>query len=720
MRRDGQRSVERSVRGPVPLTRPGALPDVLLGGLALVATHLMFLWSRREPVFSDDLSYWSKAGGWTLPLVDGGESSTGSNMAPGALASSTANDHRMLLHLAVLLARVVLGDTPTAFAAVPYLAAMGAALGTFLLVARLTDATSGFVAVIALLALVPFQRNIAVLTPDWPAAALVALSVALLVIALTMAASWRRTLTAVASGLTVGAAFGVSEQATFAILGMGLIAAVLLFRGRSAVVLAWSAGGIAAFLADMGASWVLTGSPLGRIQALIGGGHVGGRIQAARSASVAPERFVVETDPGLEGAPVTWPYLTMRYLDLLWTSAAGRLLLIALVVAIFFVLVRWRRGEIALIGVTALTALAGVSLAATSIDPPIPLLRLNERYLAPSLPLLVAFAVIAIHRLAVAIPWVLDGPRGQQWRPAKLALPAFAFLMLVGGVADTSLDPRFVRNGETAMRDIAAHVANTDGPVTVWADFRTAQGIHLFLDPVDRSRVTYLTSFDTGAAERSTPSTPVNLAVLNLKRFSCGTDYRGSCVNPVPTSAAWPDATLDVIEAGYPFSDIRLAVPAPDATVRAFEWRALDAAFTAFLQRGATGGLVDAGGGAFLLDAATDVRVALGPGDGFSASDPPETLMLRSGDRAHVAVEVGWSEGVWVRRVEARTFGPDGRLLDRSRLYVTGSNGDRVTFGGAVPLRDAASVTIFAIIAGSGEATFGSPVVAERLDVPRP
>ena len=125
-------------------------------------------------------------------------------------------------------------------------------------------------------------------------------------------------------------------------------------------------------------------------------------------------------------------------------------------------------------------------------------------------------------------------------------------------------------------------------------------------------------------------------------------------------------------------------------------------------------------GGTFLLNAATDVRVVLGPGDGFSASDPPETLMLRSGDRAHIAVEVGWSEGVWVRRVEARTFGPDGRLRDRSRLYVTGSNGDRVTFGGAVPLRDAASVTIFAIIAGSGEATFGSPAVAERLDVPRP
>ena len=94
--------------------------------------------------------------------------------------------------------------------------------------------------------------------------------------------------------------------------------------------------------------------------------------------------------------------------------------------------------------------------------------------------------------------------------------------------------------------------------------------------------------------------------------------------------------------------------------------------------------------------------------------------MLRSRDRSNNAHEVAWRDGVCLRRVEARTLGPHGLLRDRSRLYVTGSNGDRVTFGGAVPLRDAASVTIFAIIAGSGEATFGSPAVAERLDVPRP
>jgi hypothetical protein len=45
---------------------------------------------------------------------------------------------------------------------------------------------------------------------------------------------------------------------------------------------------------------------------------------------------------------------------------------------------------------------------------------------------------------------------------------------------------------------------------------------------------------------------------------------------------------------------------------------------------------------------------------------------------------------------------------------------DRAAFGGAIPTNGAASMTFYALISGTGQATFSSPSVAEQIETWRP
>jgi hypothetical protein len=465
--------------------------DAVVGGLVALASGVVFLLMRQEPVFSDDLTYFERAG----RLLDGDP------------PSGSANAHRYGLIVTVAVARAVFGAGPVAFYVVPLLTAIGIPLSVYLLGRVFLPRWVAASAAVVVLTQPIFLDGVSLLLPDWFGVVWLVTGIAASIVAVRAGSlsPRRRTELAVLGGVALYFALWVRESLVPVLLVVPIVLWCLDLDARWRRTLFAGVGALAACLtAEAVFSWVAFGDPLARVDAMFDS-HL---------------RFVPR---GLGGETWTWGDLLTRYGWVLAETAAGTVLLLGFLGASIAVVVM-RDRRLILLGALSLFAWASVSLTVGSLDPLSPLLRTKDRYLSAAL------AFVPLFVLGAA--WVgiqrTRPDRGAVRTGLVLAVIGFTVVSAVTGVAASMDDSRLVRNGADMLSstDLALSALGEEGDPPlgrVYTDRRTLKGVALFSPEVS------VQSLDDAAGLVFDPRMPEaftagDVVLLNLRRLQENAD----------------------------------------------------------------------------------------------------------------------------------------------------------------------------------------------------
>ncbi len=443
-------------RGIVARSRDGLVLLALIG-----VSLALFLYFLRDPLGQDD----RLMAAYARRLLDG---------ARGETFSLT--HYRLGFLLDHAFWQLLFGYSATAYYATALFHNVMAVCSVFFL-ARLFAPRAAAAATALLLATNPyFLSQSSWPQVDWPAAWRFFAGLALAILALRSSAMklrWR-CLCALAAGFLLW--WSLFTKLSVAPMFLVLPALVLFVRFDAA---SWKCAPLilAAFAASAGLGMTMEKAVFGDPVASM-----------RRTFEAQTDEFVQRTymDKGLMPTDLTWTDLLLRYPRLYAALKPGRALLVASLAAGVVALLSRSRPLLLLLALAAVSW-AGTSLAITSADPLIPLLRTKDRYFAPTFGLLIVLTGCAA--------WVLHG-RVASRLPRFARASGVAWMLLAASAAAWqiryhwfhpiaySADVRESWAHEGAMRQMRRFVSGTrHGPVRrILADTRSMELVEMFAD----------------------------------------------------------------------------------------------------------------------------------------------------------------------------------------------------------------------------------------------
>lgn len=323
-------------------------------------------------------------------------------------------------------------------------------------------------------------------------------------------------------GLLAGALFFLSmwikEGMLPLIAALPLLCTLLPTKncGRGKILLAVVLGGLIGVSVELVLNGLLFDNPLHRVQSILGG-HVSGTREAWVKLKLVDDSL-------------SWWKLLSRYPYHFLSNYFGKTLILFTAVLgflSFFVL----RRSLVFFGLLAIAGFLFVSLAVTSLDPLIPLLRTKDRYFSIAYYPLLIFLVGTAEALLIAALYRVKNPFRKRLFVLTLLVLAFSPL-LKSGIEGEWSRWYYSRNGADAMaqaRKIALQLdKNRLTPVNrVLSGKRTLRVLKMHLPPEYHSKLVSLdyTNGPFFTLDSTSHYLPGDLLVLNLSRLKNNQRY---------------------------------------------------------------------------------------------------------------------------------------------------------------------------------------------------
>lgn len=443
---------------------------MLAVGWLVLAYLLVFAAMLREPIASDDCSYFETAAG---------------------RFDDYTNGHRMGLVFPVRVFYWIFGYNASAYYAVPFLAGLGLIVTVYALARQYAPTIPSVLAATAFLGNPDFMQSLTLLLPDIPSLFWFCLGVLLYLRALTPKSPFDERIAPFLAGVGFFASWWTKESAALQFLALPL---ALLFVERTPRV--WRAAGTVAVTAAgllclESLTYAITqGDALYRYH-VVSGHHVqGAQTGWVRRGLVSADttwwelawRFV-----GLDAHQRSTFYakrtiLGINYLALLWLTFAGGALAM---------LVHRQRSLWFMFALTLVTW-AAVSFAVVKLDPIVPLLRSKPRYFLCVLVWAVLSAVLSWHALYL---WGCGRLSGALWIRWAGSGAFVACLLCVAQYAQmTVLGRSLLRDGNQfafVAREFVNELAKAGTPVQRVFGGKTVRALRVVLpdDLVPASRI---------------------------------------------------------------------------------------------------------------------------------------------------------------------------------------------------------------------------------------
>jgi hypothetical protein len=654
---------------PAAVERPQALrwsDAPIVGVLALVSVVVLVTF-RREPVFSDDLVYWMRWDRLDEP-------------------SGMANDYRLAIVASAQLARLVFGNTLAAYNAVGILYGVGLVVAVYLLTRLLFPRVVAAGSALLLLTTPVFLEDATLLLPDWPSMFWFVAGLGLLVYAATRLEPGRQqTLVAAAAGLCMFLSLSVKDG-SFPILIAVPLCLLLITDVRRAVRLTFTAAATSLLflVVEFGILAAIYGEPLVRLRVILTG-HVGSRTTEALGGGVErQEAPPAGPDPDL----LTWGDLAERYVDPITRTTTGRWLLVLAGLALVVTLAS-RSRRVWFFGVPAIIGTGFVVFGVGSVQPIVPLLSMKFRYLSLGWVFLVPLIVIALWTLARGIAgWVaarLSAPASVVSGTAATVVVVAVGLLTVSGLSDALDRPVFVRSGEDGIRQFHAMVderhAGPNAFDRIVTDGRTLNGLAIGLPAEDHHLIEEAELLIHPETSEVAAIRPGDLVIVNRKRAGVARFPEESHLNdPLPEDVLVPPPHWRLVGStdiqNFRFYLVEEPGVPPDAAdgllgVTGQEATGLVRSGLPGSDRGQVAEQRSEQGVALSAVEVDRLRVVLGEGGHTRApgGEEAELLGITEPGRLGVRVELHVERGVEVLAFWLRTYGPDGRVLQNSRMY---------------------------------------------------
>lgn len=480
--------------------------DYLLTAVLVVCTFGLLMWLMREPIFSDDLTYFEYA----------------EQLALGNLPRpDTANVYRLGFIYSIMAAQFVFGYSDNAYHAVAIGYSLGLIAAFYALNRVLLGRSVALAASVLLITNPIFLSQSTILGVDLPA--LFWFMLALLSLCLGLSASYdnahRRstssgnvTLWFVLAGALLFISYWIKEGIVVLLPALPIVVMFLApigNRARSILKALLVTGGtfLTLLLFELLLYLQLYGDAFIRISKIMGG-HVAG----SRAAWI---------ESGLVADDLGWTDLLLRYPRILADSTYGLILLALVVAALFLLSIARDRGLLAL-GSLGLIGWLVLTLTVTSVDPLVPLLRTKGRYL--SAPLVPLFSVVAGSVVIGSIALSRRFLRTSRWSGllSNMALAVVVIGVSTVGIAQAQGRPYYAKNGAKAMtatREIVNDMRDSDGGIRrIFSDVRTLRGVRMYVSSSDWSALEPLDSptFDVRSPEEFIPG---DMVILNRNRL---------------------------------------------------------------------------------------------------------------------------------------------------------------------------------------------------------
>lgn len=677
-------------------------PEGLTLAIVAVGTLLLLLYFLREPVMSDDLTYWRFSSAWSK-----------------GKEPQLPNHHRLAFLLSAYLGRMALGPTMASYYVVTLTYGVALALASYV-VTRLFFPRPVAFAGAGLLATSPlFLQDATVLVPDWPVMFWVLVGIALLVVASRQSRSFWTMLVGGGGGATFFLALSVKEQvapllpvvAVCVIVGVG-------WRDTWRPLAAAAVSGLALVAGELVFFAAAYGDPLHRVHSLLGG-----HLQEASGGSWV-RRGLVEPD-------LTWVDLGGRYLAAAGSTTSGRMLLVLGALALGVALVTRSRGLL-LFAVPGVLGAAFVAFAVVSVDPLVPLLRTKVRYLAMGLvfftPLIAAAAWTVANGVWGLVERRVRGSVTGVGSVAGLAVLGMAAIVGYVGVAEARDMPEFIRTGGDGVHrtvEVIRDLQEQPGLVDrVMTDGRTATAVRMALPREKRDLVNTFNLAKRGRVDSPSAFREGDIVVVNRKRI--GADGRRHPSGGVPRFFLIPPLRWE-LSGVSDFADFRIYRVSGEGrgtnvTRLAESDRNLARRFHGYVY-GKSPGTIDGRPGKrgmrFTLRNTEDARVLLGAGRDHRPPEHRDAQRLAVPEAGRLGVQV-WLKvppKVEVKAAWARTYDGDG-VAQRERLRRTADRRGRtngVSYAGSLSVDPDVDQTfrVLVVLEGTGEATVDrvSPVL---------
>ncbi len=419
MRADLQAAFGRSIAGARRLTASVASwlrrrwPDALAVVLLTLVFAVVFVLARKEPLGSDDCSYFE--------------------FASGKPAGSAHHRQRYALLATAWLAQALFGFNLTAYYAVPLVYGLGLVLSSYALGRVFMGVLPSSTAAVMLLGLPSFLDSISLLLPDIPAQFWLTLGLVLFLRAFTSKSPALPRAPVLGSALCFFLAASAKESSATTLLGLVAFPVAFARSKRHWKVFLLVVASTAAFeLIQSLALWVAYGDPLYRVHAVISG-HV-------------PHMKHYSHTPGAMEDHIDWALLATRFVDATAHSedyqtgpfGIGYWSLLFYSLPLAVVAAAWRRQRLLLaFSGFVLAAYATLTFPVVSLDPLIPIVRTKLRYfivvLAPLPILVMAGWVCAVGQRAQSSPGKLSrAPNRLPTTPARRLLRDRSSASLIG------------------------------------------------------------------------------------------------------------------------------------------------------------------------------------------------------------------------------------------------------------------------------------------------
>lgn len=647
--------------------------------LATVATTWLW-WFRREPVYSDDLGYWTR---W----------------ASLETRSGMANPHRLIMAFSAEFARWIFGYSMTAYNAVGIGYGVGVLILTYLLVRYMFPRIVGFAAVALLMTSTVFMQDVTLLVPDWAAMFWFLAGLVLVLHAIppderkivSSRTATRSVVPPTVLALLAGVAFHsmwfAKEAALPILVAIPLVLAVAGPAKRAVRLTATAAVSTAtSFALELALMWHLYGDPFRRL-AMIMRGHVssrlsdrlGGGVESTPELDAAPDMATGSAVEAAEAAAAArtdfadWWQLAERYTDPISSTWNGRLLLWLLAVALVVTVVA-RSRRLWIIAIPAIVGIAATVFAVGSINPLVPLLSMKFRYLALGWVFVPALIAAALWVAVKGIAQLYTERNGAVAASRLVVLALIALPTTATGVWAAAEHPSFVRNGANGLQaaaDAIDRLAEQGLPLgRIITDGRTIQGLHIQLrgDP---------DSFLTGSHSDFTNAEAGDIVIVNRKREGLPTMPARSN-RPMPEWLLFPPSEWRYL-GDAEFADIFIYyieedwTPPPTMSTSGRDLSQVTRG-TQLDGDGAEFGWQREGAGVFLwMQDVRNARFVTGHGSHPRAahSEGSEQLVITERGRLGARVELHLTADIRIGGVWLRTYDADGNMRQNARMYQT-------------------------------------------------
>lgn len=694
---------------PVPPDRAHPWPEILTLSFIAGGSFILLLYFLREPVYSDDLTYWQFASDWL------------DRAAPTSKHVLSKNVLRFGFLLSVYLGKLLFGPTMASYHATALVYGIGLILAVYVLTRLFFPRSVALIAAALLITSPIFLEDATVLVPDWPSMFWVVLGLILLIVAARRDEPRANILWGAFGGAALFMALWVKEQAA-PLLPILAVSVILFFGWRRAwpTLVAAATSGSLLLGGELVLLWSLYGDPFFRVNKLLGG-----HLAAAGGAWV---------EIGLVDSDLTWGDLGGRYLDLVGSTSSGAIVLV-LAGLTLLVSVATRSQRLLFFALPAAVGFGFVAFSVGSLEPLTPLLRTKARYLA--------LGWVFFMPLIAAGMWALFNAAGRilkrhvaVWRvqPSLLAsmVTVIAGTALAGlGVTEAREMPHFIRTGEDGVHRtvdlVQAAEARRDPFDRIVTDFRTATALRMSLPEDERGPLETFNLAQEGRVDSSEFFDEGDLVVINRKRIAA--DGRRHPSGGVPHFFMVPPLHWHQVGSSSEVADFRIyhVTEKGDGTVTQRLGRGANGLVTRFhgyIYDHTPGHMrenVTEDEAKFALRESEDARILLGTGRDHMPPDGPDAGRLQLPEPGRFGVRV-WlhipptieMEAAWVRTYDTKGV----QQRERLRRVADRRGENAVSYAGSLHVNPQKDETfrVLLVLKGSGTVTVDriSPVLMSR------